>query len=72
MIITSTTHKETEVQSKELIKELEAAGWVLKRIEESHHMFKHPTNPNTVAVPHPKKDLPRGTVRGIKKTAGLI
>jgi predicted RNA binding protein YcfA (HicA-like mRNA interferase family) len=55
MIVISTTHKETEVQSKELIKELEAAGWVLKRIEGSHHMFKHPTNPNTVAVPTPRK-----------------
>jgi len=60
------------VQSRELIKELEAAGWVLKRVTGSHHMFKHPTNPNTVAVPHPKKDLPRGTVKGIKERAGLI
>nr|WP_194718722.1 type II toxin-antitoxin system HicA family toxin [Pseudomonas typographi] len=61
-----------EVQSRELIKELEADGWVLKRVKGSHHMYEHPTKPNTVAVPHPKKDLPRGTVRGIRETAGLL
>lgn len=26
----------------------------------------------TVPVPHPKKDLPFGTVRAIKKLAGLV
>jgi predicted RNA binding protein YcfA (HicA-like mRNA interferase family) len=59
------------VQSRELIKELEADGWFLDRVKGSHHMYKHPTKPSTVAVPHPKKDLPRGTVRGIREAAGL-
>ncbi|WP_145133633.1 MULTISPECIES: type II toxin-antitoxin system HicA family toxin [unclassified Pseudomonas] len=60
------------MQSRQLIKELEAAGWVLDRVTGSHHMFKHPNNPQTVPVPHPKKDLPIGTVRAIKKLAGLM
>ena len=30
------------MKSKDLIKELEAAGWVLDRIKGSHHQFKHP------------------------------
>jgi predicted RNA binding protein YcfA (HicA-like mRNA interferase family) len=55
-----------------LIKELEAAGWILRRVTGDHHIFKHPDRPQTVPVPHPKKDLPIGTVRAIKKLAGLI
>lgn len=60
------------MQSRELIKELEAAGWVLERVTGSLHLFKHPYRPNTVPVPYPKKDLPRGTVRAIRKLAELI
>lgn len=60
------------MQSKQLIRELEAVGWFLDRVTGSHHMFKHPIHPQTVPVPHPKKDLPIGTVRAIKKRAGLI
>lgn len=60
-----------EVQSRLLIKELEAAGWFLKRVTGSHHIFKHPRNPNSIPVPHPKKDLPLGTVKSIRERAGL-
>jgi predicted RNA binding protein YcfA (HicA-like mRNA interferase family) len=37
----------------------------------SHHQFKHPTKPGRVTVPHPKRDLPIGTVRSIFRQAGL-
>jgi len=49
------------------------AGWVLNRITGSHHIFKHPLHPErgSVAVPHPQKDLPRGTLHSILKQAGL-
>ncbi|MFR0672622.1 type II toxin-antitoxin system HicA family toxin [Enterobacterales bacterium AW_CKDN230030176-1A_HGKHYDSX7] len=30
------------MQSRQLIKELEAAGWALVRVTGSHHVFKHP------------------------------
>ncbi|WP_081673732.1 type II toxin-antitoxin system HicA family toxin [Pseudomonas cremoricolorata] len=60
------------MSSRALIKELLAAGWVLKRVTGSHHIFKHPINPNTVPVPHPKKDLPAGTLQSIRKRAGLV
>ncbi|PYY83154.1 addiction module toxin, HicA family [Pseudomonas sp. TKO26] len=60
------------MQSRALINELEAAGWVLERVTGSHHLFKHPYRPNTVPVPHPKRDLPRDTVRAIRKLAELI
>ena len=59
------------MQSRELIKLLQAAGWQLERTRGSHHQFVHPTKPGTVTVPHPKKDLGKGLVRAIRKQAGL-
>ena len=37
----------------------------------SHHHFKHPTKPGIVTVPHPKKDIPRGTLASIERQAGI-
>ena len=37
----------------------------------SHHQFKHPSKSGRVTVPHPKKDLPKGTIKNIFKQAGL-
>ncbi len=59
------------MKSKDLIKELELAGWVLVRIKGSHHQFKHPNHKLPLTVPHPKKDLKVGLVKAIKKQAGL-
>ena len=57
--------------SREIIKRLEADGWRLDRTAGSHHHFRHPSKPGTVAVPHPKKDMPRGTQKTIARQAGL-
>ncbi|MDR3381718.1 type II toxin-antitoxin system HicA family toxin [Cupriavidus basilensis] len=59
------------MNSSELIRMLEQDGWREVRTKGSHHHFKHPTKQPLVTVPHPKKDLPLGTVRSILKTAGL-
>jgi predicted RNA binding protein YcfA (HicA-like mRNA interferase family) len=59
-----------EFSSKELIKRLLAAGFMLDRVKGSHHIYKHPNGKRTV-VPHPKKDLPKGTFHTILKQAGL-
>lgn len=59
------------MNSRNVIKALEAAGWALKRVTGSHHHYMHPTKPGIVTVPHPKKDLPIGTVRSIEKQAGI-
>jgi predicted RNA binding protein YcfA (HicA-like mRNA interferase family) len=56
---------------EELIKLIEADGWERVAIKGSHHQFKHPTKTGRVTIPHPKKDLPLGTVNSIKKQAGL-
>ena len=59
------------MNSSELIKMIEADGWFLHRTKGSHHHFKHPIKKGLVTVPHPKKDLPAGTVKNILKQAGL-
>ncbi|QCI96706.1 type II toxin-antitoxin system HicA family toxin [Agrobacterium larrymoorei] len=37
----------------------------------SHVQFKHASKPGRVTVPHPKRDLPIGTLKSIEKQAGL-
>jgi len=59
------------VQSRELIKIVEADGWYLVRITGDHHHFKHPKKRGLVTIPHPKKDLLIKTVNSIKKQAQL-
>jgi predicted RNA binding protein YcfA (HicA-like mRNA interferase family) len=57
--------------SREAIAMLKADGWKLDRVKGSHHVFVHDSKPGIVVVPHPKKDLPPGTLRSILRTAGL-
>jgi predicted RNA binding protein YcfA (HicA-like mRNA interferase family) len=59
------------MNSKKLIKLLTDNGWKLVRIDGSHHIFTKAGNPNNLAVPHPRKDLKLGTVKGLLKKAGL-
>jgi len=59
------------MNSKELIKLLEADGWVLRGSRGSHHVFNHPTKSGHLTVPHPKKDLGIGLVQKLLKQAGL-
>ena len=59
------------MRSDELIKMVQDDGWVLKRITGSHHQFSHPTKKGLVTIPHPKKDLPKPTVKSVLKQAGL-
>ena len=43
--------------------------WI--EVRGSHHIFKHPTRPGSIVVPHPKKDLGVGLIAAIRKQAGL-
>ena len=57
---------------KDLIKRVEADGWVQARQRGSHRQFKHPTKPGTVTIAgKPSVDMPTGTVRNVLKQAGL-
>jgi predicted RNA binding protein YcfA (HicA-like mRNA interferase family) len=59
------------MDSRAVIAKLEADGWILKRVTGSHHHFMHPMKPGIVTVPHPKRDIPLGTLRSIEKQSGL-
>ena len=61
----------TTMNSKDLIKQLEADGWVLRGSKGSHHIFVHPTKPGHISVPHPKKDLGVGLLHKLFKQSGL-
>jgi predicted RNA binding protein YcfA (HicA-like mRNA interferase family) len=57
---------------KDLIKRIEADGWVQARQRGSHRQFKHPTKPGTVTVSgKPNIDVPPGTLNNVLKQAGL-
>lgn len=60
------------MDSRTLIKQLEADGWYLVGIKGSHHQYKHSSKVGRVTVPHPKKGLPIGTTKSILKQAGLV
>jgi len=59
------------MQSREVIKALEAAGWQEVARKGSHVQFKHPSRPGRVTVPHPKRDIPIGTLRSIERQSGI-
>jgi predicted RNA binding protein YcfA (HicA-like mRNA interferase family) len=58
------------MNSREIIKRLKTDGWVLFHIKGSHHQFKHPQKSGRVTVPHPKRNLPIGTLKSIFRQAG--
>lgn len=51
--------------SKELIRLLKQDGWEHVATRGSHWHFKHNSKPGKVTVPHPKRDLPLGTVKSV-------
>ena len=57
--------------SAEVIRTLRADGWVLVRTKGSHQHFRHPNKPGIVTVPHPRKDIPIGTLKSIEKQSGV-
>lgn len=59
------------MNSKDIIKALLKDGWEEVAKRGSHAQFKHPSKPGRVTVPHPKRDLPIGTVKSISKQAQL-
>lgn len=59
------------MQSRDLIKIIEADGWYLVATKGRHHQFKHDTKKGRVTVPHLKKHLNQLTIESIFKQAGL-
>ena len=58
------------MSGKELIKQLQKEGWIVVRIEGSHHVMKKGSK--TVIVPvHSNKDIPKGLLNRILKDSDL-
>jgi predicted RNA binding protein YcfA (HicA-like mRNA interferase family) len=59
------------MKSEEIIRQLEKAGWELRGVKGSHHIYTHPERAGHITIPHPKKDLGIGLVNKLLKQAGL-
>jgi predicted RNA binding protein YcfA (HicA-like mRNA interferase family) len=61
--------EESGLDSRDVIRELKRDGWFEVNQVGSHKQFKHPTKKGRVTVPHPKRDIPIGTLKSIEKQA---
>jgi len=60
------------VSGKRMCKAPEAKGWVLARIEGSHHVYIRDGSPRNISVPvHGNADMKAGTQRSVMRQAGL-
>lgn len=59
------------MESGDIISALMDDGWFEVAMKGSHVQFKHPTKLGRVTVPHPKRDIPIGTLKSIEKQSGL-
>jgi predicted RNA binding protein YcfA (HicA-like mRNA interferase family) len=59
------------MHSRELIKALQKDGWYEVYQAGSHKQFNHPEKKGRVTVPHPKRDIPKGTLKSIEKQTGI-
>jgi predicted RNA binding protein YcfA (HicA-like mRNA interferase family) len=59
------------LSSREALKALKAAGFVIVDQKGSHVQLKHPARAGRVTVPHPKRELPVGTIASIERQSGV-
>jgi len=60
------------VKVREVIRRLQAEGWVLVNTEGSHRQFKHPSKPGRVTVSGSLgDDMPKGTLASVRRQAGV-
>jgi predicted RNA binding protein YcfA (HicA-like mRNA interferase family) len=60
------------MRAQDVIRMLQASGWIEVPGKGSHRNFRHPQKPGKVTVPlHGSRDLSIGVVRSIEKQAGL-
>jgi len=59
------------MKSADIIAALLSDGWHEVARKGSHVQFKHPVKAGRVTVPHPKRDIPIGTLKSIEKQSGL-
>ena len=59
------------MESRKIIKILKQNGWYEIATSGSHTQFRHPDRKGRVTVPHPKKDIPIGTLKSIERQSGI-
>jgi len=60
------------VSGKEFAKIIEKRGWVLKRINGSHHIYMHKNEISRISIPiHGNKPLKTGLLKYFMKVAGI-
>jgi predicted RNA binding protein YcfA (HicA-like mRNA interferase family) len=59
------------MDSRKIIKILTENGWFQVAKVGSHSQFRHPDRKGRVTVPHPKKDIPIGTLKSIERQSGI-
>lgn len=59
------------MDSKTIVKLMLSHGWEFVRSRGSHHVFRHSSDGKIAVVPHPKRDLPIGTVKALERATGL-
>jgi len=56
----------------ELLKLLKKDGWFLYKNGSNHDLYRHPTKDGQIPVPrHGNKEIAKGTLQSILKSAGL-
>jgi len=54
-----------------VVRALERAGFAVTRVSGSHYVMRHPDG-RTVPVPvHPRRDMPKGTLRNVLAIIGM-
>lgn len=56
--------------SRDVIERLLSEGFAFVSQRGSHRKYLHPASRRVVIVPHPKRDIPLGTMRSIYRQAG--
>ena len=57
-------------ESADIIARLVREGWTLARQRVSHRQYVRSERSGRVTVPHPRKEIPTGTLRNIYRQAG--
>jgi len=59
------------MDSRDVLAALRADGWEQVTQKGSHVQLKHPVKAGRVTVPHPRRDLPIGTLKSVEKQARI-
>ena len=59
------------LNSREVLKRLQADGWYVARVKGDHYQLKHPTKPGVTTVIHPARDFAIKTLTSMEKQSGV-